>query len=124
MRKVLCFGNEYIDGDEVAKQVGREISLDGFEFILSDSLSDVLDVEGEIIILDVAKGIDKVSLIENVDDLDSFKSLSCHDLDLGFYLKLLKETGKIENVKIIGIPYGDKNLEKIKEDVEKILRVI
>ena len=124
MRKVLCFGNEYIEGDQIAKKIGKEISVDGFDFVLSDSVSDVLDSKDEIIILDVVKGINEVKVIGNMDDLAVFKSLSCHDLDLGFYLKLLKETGKIGDVKIVGIPYGDKDLEKIKGEVKKILKEI
>ena len=48
-------------------------------------------------------------------------SVTCHDLDLGFYLKLMKSTGKITTVKIIALPYGNSNYAELKIKVENIL---
>jgi Ni,Fe-hydrogenase maturation factor len=60
-------------------------------------------------------------LITDLDKLRTNKSISAHDLDLGFYLKLYKEMKKINHVKIIGIPQqGDK--EELKEQVTKLLK--
>jgi len=72
----------------------------------------------------VVKGLDEVTILENIDDLQLSHSVTCHDLDLGFYLKLMKETGKIEAVKIIGLPYGEADLEKLEKAVEKIFKII
>ncbi len=70
--------------------------------------------------MDVIKGLKEVQILENIDDLELCNSLTCHDLDLGFYLKLMKETGKIKKVKIIGLPYGEKDLKKLKVLTEKL----
>lgn len=121
MKQVFAFGNEFFDGDEVAKELAKQINNRNFEFIQAESPNEILNANGEIIILDVVKGLKNVKLISEIDDLVLEKSVTCHDLDLGFYLKLMKETGKIKNVKIIGLPFGNKDYRYLKEKVEEIL---
>ncbi len=121
MRKIFCFGNEYIDGDEVAKQLSKLIKTDKFEFILAESPNEILNANEELIILDVVKGLKQVKVIKEIDDLVLANSLTCHDLDLGFYLKLMQATGKINEVKIIGLPYGNNDYKYLKQEVEKLL---
>lgn len=122
MTTVLCFGNEFLKKDSLAKKLADEIKLEGFEFIKTDNVDDVLNYanSGELYILDVVENIKKTILIKNIDDLKGSKICSLHDFDLGFYLKLLKEIGKIKEMRIIGVPQeGD--TEKIKKDVIGIL---
>lgn len=121
MRQIFAFGNEFFDGDEVAKVLAEKINNHNFKLILAESPNEILNGDGEIIILDVVKGLKKVKLIDNVDDLVLANSLTCHDLDLGFYLKLMKTTGQINDVKIIGLPFGNKNYEYLLKEVEIIL---
>ncbi|MDH3324458.1 MAG: hypothetical protein OEL89_02375 [Candidatus Peregrinibacteria bacterium] len=119
---VLCFGNEHFPGDEVAKVFASEIKeFQNFKFIPTDSPHQILKQKGNIIILDVVQGIKEVQLL-TVDDLATFKSSTAHDADLGFYLKLLTEVGNIENVKIIGLPFGEKDMKKLKNMVFEILK--
>ncbi len=118
------YGNEDFEGDEIAKEVARKIDSEDFEFFYSNSPNDVLNAKGEFIIMDAVKGIDDVKVLDDIDDLVHCHTLSCHDLDLGFYLKMMKEVGKIEKVTIIGLPFGRKDYEKIKEKVESILENI
>ena len=42
-------------------------------------------------------------------------------MDLGFILKLLKETGQIEQVKIIGLPQ-DLNIEIAKSQIKQLTK--
>ncbi len=42
------------------------------------------------------------------------------DFDLGFFLKLMKETDKIEKIKIIALPV-DYTVEDAKEELEEII---
>jgi len=123
-RKIFAFGNEYFEGDEVAKELAKKINSNDFEFIIAQSPNEILNVNEELIIIDVVKGLKEVKLIENIDDLVLTNSLTCHDLDLGFYLKLMKETGKIKEVKIIGLPFGNNNYDCLKEEIEKLLKNI
>ena len=61
MRTVLYFGNENLLSDSLAIKLGRELEVEGFEFIYCENLNQVLEYDkSELIILDVAKGIDKV----------------------------------------------------------------
>ncbi|MAG07875.1 hypothetical protein CMO89_00205 [Candidatus Woesearchaeota archaeon] len=122
MTTVLCFGNQFLKQDSLAKELADEIKLKGVDFIKCDSLDAFLESKDKnIFILDVVKGIDKVINIKDIDQLKANKLFSLHDFDLGFFLKLMKRIGKIETANIIGIPQkGDK--EKIKEDIIKVIQ--
>lgn len=124
MRKIFAFGNEYIKRDETAKNIAKNFKSDEFEFILATSPNEILKADEELIILDIVKGIKEPKIINEIDDLILDKSLTCHDLDLGFYLKLMKECGKIKKAKIIGLPYGNNNYEYLTKELEKILKKI
>ncbi|MCD6547063.1 MAG: hypothetical protein J7K22_00755 [Nanoarchaeota archaeon] len=58
----------------------------------------------ELFIIDCAKGIKKVCLIENIEQLETNKIFTMHDFDLAYNLKLMKKIGLIKNVKIFAIP--------------------
>ena len=121
MKKIFCFGNEFIEQDSLAKTIADEIKE--YKIIKCNKPDDLIHYEdlNNVIILDVVKGIDKPMLITDPDQLKTNQSISAHDFDLGFYLKLLKETGKIKNIKIIGIPQkGDK--EEIKKQLLALLK--
>ena len=126
MRQIFCFGNQFIQGDEVAHEIGKLIKSGNFKIINANSPNEVLNARDDIIILDVAKGIDDVSLINNIDNLQLINSITCHDMDLAFHLKLMKTTGQINKINIIAIPYGTKKEQynSIKTKVEKILKNI
>lgn len=125
MRKIFAFGNELFEGDEIAKELARKMDKKGltrgFEIVISESPNEILNANDELIILDVVKGLKSVKLIGNVDDLVLAKSVTCHDLDLGFYLKLMKETGKINEIKIIGLPFGNNDYDKLILEVKNLL---
>lgn len=122
MKKVLVFGNPLIEKDNLAIKISEELSIPGVEFIKCESFSSLLNFKGEeLIILDVVENLKKTALIKDIDRINLNKSLTTHDFDLGFNLKLMKILGKIKRFKVIGIPQkGDK--EKIKRDIEKTLR--
>ncbi len=124
MKKIFVFGNEYFEDDCVAKELAKKIANSDFEFILAETPNEILNSNSELIILDVVKGIQEVKLIEKIDDLVLANTLTCHDLDLGFYLKLMQETGQIKSVKIIGLPYGNNDYEYLKKKVEKLLEIL
>ena len=121
MKKIFVFGNEFFEGDEVAKNLAKQINNSSFEFIFAESPNEILNASNDLIILDVVKGINEVKILENTNDLVLENSVTCHDLDLGFYLKLMKSTGKIKTVKIIALPYGNSNYVELKIKVENIL---
>ena len=117
---VYCFGNEFLEYDSLAKQIADEIKIEGIELLKCDSLEEIFESKGDIVILDVVDKIDKVIEIDDVEKLDNEMVGSLHDFDLGFFLKLMKKMDQIKEVKIIGIPMkGDK--VAIKKEIESKL---
>jgi Ni,Fe-hydrogenase maturation factor len=108
MQYLLCFGNPYLAEDNLALEVGDAIIKDrikGLEVVKCVAPDEVMNyLDKDFFILDVVKGIKKVMLIDDLDKLQSGSMVSLHDFDLGFFLKLMKETGKIDKIMIIGIP--------------------
>ena len=122
MQKIFCFGSEHFPGDEIAKALAKKIKIyKNFKFVLAESPHEILGETGEIWILDVVKNCKDVSIIQNTENLEIAPSLTCHDLDLGFFLKLLHESGKIQNIKIIALPFGENNLEQLEKEVLELL---
>jgi Ni,Fe-hydrogenase maturation factor len=102
MKTVHVFGNEYVKGDAFSHEVARH--LHEVRIVECRSPDDLLDAEGEMIILDVVKGIHEPVLIKNIAQLKTRKLISLHDFDVGFFLNLMKELGMESEIKIIGIP--------------------
>lgn len=106
--KVLCFGNEFVGPDSLAIRVADGVRIKGVEFVKCanpDELGENIE-GGRLVIIDVAKGIKKVSLIRDVNKVSFRASCSCHDLDLGFHLKLLKALGRLDEILVIALPMG------------------
>ena len=120
MKKIFCFGNEFLKQDSLAKELADELKIEGFKFIKCDSPNELLTTEGDIIIMDVVKSIKKVIVIKDINQLKINKIYSLHDFDLSFFLKLMKETGKIKSITIIGI-HQEGNKEEIKEQIKALI---
>jgi Ni,Fe-hydrogenase maturation factor len=124
MQYLLAFGNPYLNEDNLALQVADLIIKDrikGLEVVKCVSPDEVLGyTDKDFFILDVAEGAKQATLIDDIDKLKSRSLCTLHDFDLGFFLKLMKETGKLDKVRIICIPQkGDIN--NIKKDVLALL---
>ncbi|MBU1198470.1 MAG: hypothetical protein KKF46_08175 [Nanoarchaeota archaeon] len=122
MKKILVFGNPYLKEDNLAVKIGRKLNVKGFEVEFCSNPDDLLNHDlKESIILDVAKGIEKVDLFDDIDSLEFSVIFSLHDFDLSFFLKLLKETGQVDKVNIIGIPQNY-NEENALDEVVSLIR--
>jgi Ni,Fe-hydrogenase maturation factor len=122
MLHILAFGNPYLKEDSLAVRVADLIIEDkvpGIEIVKCISPDELLNYfDKDFVILDVVKDADDVMIIDDIERLQSGKIVSLHDFDLGFFLKLMKETGRMEKIMIIGIPQqGD--IKEIKEKVKK-----
>ena len=121
--KVYCFGNEYIKEDALAIELASILKINDIEFIKCDSIEPILEEKGTIYIMDVVKGINEITLINDINLLKNRKCVSCHDFDLQFFLKLLKEMDRIKDVVIIGLPMKgeeEKIVNEVKELIEKV----
>jgi|ETNmetMinimDraft_2_1059921.scaffolds.fasta_scaffold03093_4 Ni,Fe-hydrogenase maturation factor len=122
MTTILCFGNEFIKEDSLAKELADEIKLTNINFIKCNSFNEIIECKDKnLFILDVVEDITEVIQIKDINQLKENKLFSLHDFDLGFFLKLMKSLGEIKNISIIGIPQKG-NKEVIKKEVIKILK--
>jgi Ni,Fe-hydrogenase maturation factor len=120
--KILVFGNPHLKDDALAVEIANELVIDGVEWQITDTLNDVLEPNFNAI-LDVAKGIPKVVLLDDIDKLKEHNLVSLHDYDLNFFLKLHKAMGNLDKVNIIAIPLGyDK--EKAIDEIKDILTIL
>lgn len=101
--KVLVFGNPHLPDDSLAIAVSKKISLEGVSFQHSENLNDLLEEDYDAI-LDVAYGVPRVVVLDDLELLREHKLVSLHDYDVAFFLKLMKAMGKLDAVKIVAIP--------------------
>ena len=123
---LLCFGNPYLEDDNLALNIADSLIKDkipNIKTVKCVSPEEVLHyTEKKFYILDVVKNLKEVCLINDIDKLKANNFVSLHDFDLGFFLKLMKETGKITNINIIGIPQQG-NIDQIKKEVLNLLPI-
>jgi Ni,Fe-hydrogenase maturation factor len=122
-KTMLVFGNLDVSEDSLAKIVSAKLKeeLSEVDFIMCDKPDDILShLSKDFFILDVVKGLNDVRLITDIDDFSQTKTVTAHDFDLSTFLKILKETGQIKDVKIIGVPQK-MGLEEAKNKIKMIL---
>lgn len=90
------------------------------EFKEADTAENLEDEGRDLTILDAAMGIDEVTLIEDLDNLQLSKRFSMHDFDLPITLRILMKLKAIDSVKIIAVPMGYNKEKAIKEAVKII----
>mgnify|MGYP001344903027 CR=1 FL=1 len=120
MIRILVFGNPYLKEDTLALKVAQSLEIEGVEFKATANLNDLLDEKYEAI-LDVAYGVPRVVLLDNLDKLKEHKLVSLHDYDVSFFLKLMKAMGKLQQVKIIAISITY-DFEKALEETSKLIK--
>lgn len=103
-RNIYVCGNPLVAADALAIDVAREIERDfpSVSFVHLDPNEEIS--ERDIILLDVAEGISKVMIFNDVDQFIAGKKISLHDYDTAFSLQLMKKTGLLKKVCIIAIP--------------------
>jgi Ni,Fe-hydrogenase maturation factor len=104
--KVLVFGNPLLKQDSMPLKLLASLRkrFPEIEFKEFDP-NDDLESEGKTLnIIDTVEGIDKVTLITDIDSIHLQKIYSMHDFDLGYSLKLLKKLKYLDSVRIYGIP--------------------
>ncbi len=104
--KVLVFGNALLKNDSIQIRLLPELRAEFpcIEFKECDP-NDNLENEGkELNILDCAKGISKVVLLNDIDNIETQKIYGMHDFDLGYSLKLMKKLGYLDKLNLFCVP--------------------
>lgn len=121
MKTILCFGNEFLKKDSLAKEIADELKIKNVKFIKCDDLNNIFDYKDkDMYLLDVAEGIDNIKIFNDISKLKTKNITSLHDFDLGYFLRLMKEVGQITRINIIAIPVNY-NKEKAKKELRKLL---
>ena len=127
MKKFTIFvaGNLLIKEDSVALKLMPKLAkkFPQIEFIELEP-TDNFPEEKFLTIIDAVEGINEIKIIEDIDKIVLQKSFSLHDFDLGTNLKLLKKAGKLEKVKIIGIPMKWKEKQALEELCKQIKKLL
>lgn len=105
-KTIHIFGNPLLDFDNLPIRLAPKLqkSFPEINFIVADPSENLKPVDGELIIIDTIDKIKKVVLIDDLEQIQTEKIYSLHDFDLAFNLKLLQKIGKLEKIKIIGVP--------------------
>jgi len=121
-RQILVFGNPLVPSDSLALRILPALrkKFPQIDFIELDGIDDLQDYGRDLVILDVAKGIRKVSIVKDLDDLELPRVISMHDFDLSWNLKILKKAGMIDSVRIIAVPQGMDEAAATAQAAEKI----
>ena len=115
--KIVCLGNEFIQEDCFAKEVG-ELLKDEFEVVnVKDSfeLMGIVSDGDDFVLLDVVEGLDEVKSLRT-GDLREDSIMSAHDFDVAYVLKLLEK-----DVKIIGVPMSG-DLKRTRDEVLRLIK--
>lgn len=119
--KVYGLGNPLVAKDSLPLRLLPQLRklLPNIEFIETDPTENFIP-ENNSIIVDTVVGIKKITVFNSIDEFETFHSVTAHDYDLSLHLQLLKKLGKLNKIKIIGIPVKyDKDLA-----LEEIKRII
>jgi hypothetical protein len=119
--EILVFGNPDILEDSLAPEISKKLQLEGISFRHLEDPQRLLEMEGDIVIMDVAKGVKRPVVLEDVSKIEKRGISSLHDFDLGFVLKLRAGLGRKGKIRIIALPKG-KSYSDIKDDVKSIIR--
>lgn len=122
MKTIYIFGNPLLLFDNLPIQLISDLQKEfpDFNFIHKDPNENLHPENGELIIIDTVVGPKEVIIIDDIEKIESSPTVSMHDLDLGFNLKLLKKIGSLTKVTILGVPQDIKK-EKALLELKKLL---
>lgn len=128
--KIIALGNEHIEADSLAINLAKEISKElDLEIEIIQSTGEYLTAtkdQKNLLIIDVAKDIKELTLINSIDKLQVSKITSLHDFDIAYYMKLQKELGEVKEIKIIALPIQipKEHITKTKENLKKQIQLL
>ena len=120
-KTVYIFGNPDLAIDSLPVRLIPELQEQNpdFTFILKDP-NEEWDVPEEMLVIDTAINVKKVTIFKNLKSFMIGPRLSMHDFDALSNLLFLEKIGRLKKIKIIAVP---PNLEpkKALKDISKFL---
>jgi Ni,Fe-hydrogenase maturation factor len=118
--QISYLGNDFIKEDSLAVEICETLKKEYADIVFKKiDTFDQLMFPALAVFMDVCDGVDKVTMIEDIDDLDEVKTSTAHDMDFGFFLKINKALGNLDKVRIICLP--KERYEGIESDIKDII---
>lgn len=120
---VYVVGNPVVRRDNVPFRILPQLrrAFPSVEFREADPNENFVP-EDRSIIIDTVEGIDSVRSFDSLDDFAAHHTVSAHDYDLAFHLRVLQKLHKIRSVTILGVPV--RSTDTIIPDVRKTLATL
>ena len=116
-KRVFVFGNQDFEPDALPLLIlpGLRTKIPDIEFIALDP-NEEWEGDVEIIAIDTVDGITNITVFDDLSAFVSAPRVTMHDFDALVNLQLLQKLGKIQKIKIIGLPptmSPEKALERV-----------
>jgi len=116
-KRVFIFGNQDFEPDALPLLIlpGLRKKIPDIEFIALDP-NEEWEGDVEIIAIDTVDGITNITVFDDLSAFVSAPRVTMHDFDALVNLQLLQKLGKIQKIKIIGLPptmSPEKALERV-----------
>jgi len=122
--KIYVLGNEDSEIDNRAIEAVKNLRKnEKVDFIFIKPNED-LPSEKNLTLIDTVIGLPEVTLLteKDLEKMPQMARGTTHDYDLGFQLKYLMKIGKLEKVRIIGLPASEKiDYERIQSILRKLV---
>ncbi len=120
-RDVYIFGNPDLEIDSLPVRLIPDLQklCPNFNFILKDP-NEEWDIPEEMLIIDSALGLEKVTIFDDLESFASTPKLSMHDFDALTNLRYMQKLGKLKKIKIIALP-PEMEPDRAIHDIENIL---
>lgn len=117
--KIFVFGNQDLEIDSLPLRILPKLKKEfpEIEFEIRDP-NEEWDIPEEMIILDTALGIKKITIFDNLDNFSHAPRVSAHDFDAFSNICYLFKLGKIKKIKIIALPPNMNESEAITEIIK------
>jgi hypothetical protein len=126
MLTITVFGNPIEPQDSLAVKLVPQLrqQYPEIEFQIADPTESLEPTGNPWIIIDVAIGINKVTVIEDLKDLEPLMGSGAHDYDVYMELRLKEKLGQLPAVKLLLIPAIWTTRQAIKNVVMTIKKII
>lgn len=110
--KIFIVGNALVDVDSMPLRIKPLLQKEfpNIEFVEFDPTENFPENVHEFCMVDTVKGLAEPRIFTDIDQFLNKKGVSMHDFDLAWEMKLMKKTGKLKKITIIGVPVkGNEN---------------
>ena len=113
---VFIFGNPDIESDSLPARILPKLreNFPSLNFEMKDP-NEEWEIPDDLVVIDVAEGIDEVTVFNDLKNFASPPRVGMHDFDALTNLRYMEKIGKLKKIKIIALPMGMSEDDAVKE---------